>query len=327
MKQWLLAGAMAAAVFIIPKQVEAQAFPQKNVTIIVPFGAGGISDTFTRIVAQSMSKSLGRPVIVENIAGAGGLLGSRRGATAAPDGYTLLTVSPGTHAGAPAMYADLGYHPIDSYEIIGIAGSTPMVLVGNPSLPANNLKEFVAFLKSQSKPLSVATAGVGSMSQLACSYFHSLIGVKSTEVPYRAMPAMLQDVVGGNIDYTCTQAQGLSDLLDTGKLRAYAVADDRRVAILPSVPTSTEGGLPQYKVSVWIGFAAPKGTPADVVATLNKAVASTFEDTQAQKRYADLGFVIPRPEERSSQWFTNFMRVEMERWTGILRAAGVTPKE
>jgi len=327
MKHWLIAGAIVAATAAIAPDAGAQSFPTKNVTIIVPFGAGGISDTFTRIVAQSMSKTLGHPVVVENVAGAGGLLGSRRGAQASPDGYTLLTVSPGTHAGAPAMYANLGYHPIDSYEMIGIAGSTPMVLVGNPALPAKNLQEFIAFLKKPTKPVSVATAGVGSMSQLACSFFHSLIGVTSTEVPYRAMPQMLQDVVAGNVDYTCTQAQGLSDMLDTGRLRAFAVADDRRIAILPNVATSTEGGLPQYKVSVWIGFAAPKGTPADVVATLNKAVAGAFEDPQTQKRYAELGFVTPRPEERSSQWFTTFMRGEMERWTGVLRAAGVKPQE
>jgi len=236
-------------------------------------------------------------------------------------------VSPGTHSGAPAMYTNLGYHPIDSYDIIGIAGSTPMVLAANPTLPAATLQEFVAFLKKPNKPVSVATAGVGSMSQLACSFFHSLIGAKSTEVPYRAMPQMLQDVVGGSVDYTCTQAQGLSDLLETGKLRAYAVADDRRIAILPAVPTSAEGGLPQFKVSVWIGLAAPKGTPPDVVATLNKAMAGAFEDPDVQKRYAELGFVSPRPEERTSQWFTSFMQAEMERWTGILRASGVKPQD
>ena len=327
MKQTLLTFTMVAILLAIPSQANSQSFPTKNVTIVVPFGAGGISDTFTRIVAQSMTKSLGRPVVVDNVAGAGGLLGSRRGAAAAPDGYTLLTVSPGTHSGAPAMYANLGYHPIDSYEIIGLAGSTPMVLAGNSAIPADSLEEFVAFLRRPTKSVSVATAGVGSMSQLACSFFQSLIGVKSTEVPYRGMPQMLQDVVAGNVDYTCTQAQGLLDLLETGKLKAFAVADDRRVSILPTVPTSAEGGLPQFKVSVWIGFAAPKGTPGDLIASLNKAVTATFEDPQSQKRYAELGFVIPKPEERSSQWFTTFMRNEMERWTGMLRAAGVKPQD
>ena len=327
MKLRLLAAAMAMALLAAPSEIHAQSLPSKSITIIVPFGAGGISDTFTRIVAQSMSKTLGRPVIVENVAGAGGVVGSRRGAAAPPDGYTLLTVSPGTHSGAPAMYANLGYHPIDSYEIIGIAGSTPMVLAATAASPAKTLQDFVAFLKKPDKPVAVATAGVGSMSHLACSFFHSLIGVKSTEVPYRAMPQMLQDVIGGNVDYTCTQAQGLNDLLETGKLKAFAVADDRRIAILPAVPTSAEGGLPQFKVSVWIGLAAPKGTPADIVATLNKAMAGAFEDPEVQKRYAELGFVAPRVEERTSQWFTGFMRTEMDRWTGILRAAGVTPQE
>jgi tripartite-type tricarboxylate transporter receptor subunit TctC len=272
-----------------------------------------------------MTKTLGKPIVIENVAGAGGTLGSRRGAQAAPDGYTLTTVSPGTHAGAPALYANLGYHPVDSYDIIGLAGTTPMVLVGKGKLPASTLQEFIAHLRANQDKLSVATAGVGSMSHLTCSFFHSLVGAKTTEVPYRAMPAMLQDVVGGSVDYTCTQAQGLSDFLNTGAMKAYVVADDRRLAALPNVPSADEAGLPKFKVSIWIGLAAPKGTPAAIVSALNRAMAAAFDDPELRARYTELAFVIPRPEERTSEWFTGFMRAEMERWTSMLQAAGVKP--
>lgn len=319
-----LASFLAAASLVCGAALS-QEYPAKPVTIIVPFSAGGGGDVVTRTVTPSLAKTLGRPVLVENLTGAGGTIGSKKAAQAAPDGYTLIMVSPGTHAGAPALYANLGYEPVEGHEQIGLMSTTAIVLIGKKALPPNTLQEFVAYLRANEKSVTSANAGVGSMSHLACSLFHSLISVDPTQVSYRGMPPLMLDLLAGRVDYVCQQANGIIGQLDA--IKVYAVADERRASLLPNVPTTTEAGLPGFKSTVWLGLAAPKGTPQPVIQTLNRALAVAFDDGAVQKRYADLGLDIPIPEQRSPEWFRKFMQAEMERWTGILRKAGVKPAQ
>jgi putative tricarboxylic transport membrane protein len=321
----LFACARATAFVLCAAGAHAQAYPSKPITIIVPFTAGGGGDVGARIIAPAMSKALGQSVVIDNITGGGGTIGSRRAATAAPDGYTLIMASPGTHAGAPALYANLGYEPVAGHEPIGLVSTTPIVLVAKNQIPAKTLQEFISYLRANEKTVTAAHAGIGSMSHLACSLFNSLVGVKPTEVPYRGMPPLMQDMLGGRVDYTCNQANGILGLI--GRIKVFVVADDRPAPSLPGVPTATEAGLPEFKVTVWLALAAPKGTPSSITLALNRALAAAFDDPIVQKRYTELGLDIPPREERSPAWLRSFMQSEMERWTTVLRKAGVKPEQ
>lgn len=258
-----------------------QDYPTKPITIVVPFSAGGGGDVVTRSVTPSLSKTLGRPVLVENLTGAGGTIGSRKAAHAPADGYTLIMVSPGTHAGAPALYANLGYEPVDGHEQIGLMSTTAIVLVAKKDLPANTLQEFISYLRSNEKTVTSANAGVGSMSHLACSLFHSLVSVSPTQVSYRGMPPLMLDLLAGRVDYVCQQANGIIGQLEA--IKVYAVADDRRASLLPGVPTTAEAGLPGFKSTVWLGLAAPKGTPQSLTKIVNRALAVAFDDPERCK--------------------------------------------
>src|SRR3954469_8123783 len=308
---------LAIALLAYGSQAFAQDFPTRFVTIVAPFQAGGPSDTVARLIAVPMSKALGQQVVVENVTGAGGTLGSGRVAKAAPDGYTLGISGSGTHAAVEQLYANPPYRALD-FEWVGLVNTTPVVIVGKKDFPPNSLQELVAYLRANEKTVTEADAGVGSVSHLACSVFHSLIGIKPTVVSYRGTPQATQDVLAGNVDFLCNQIVNIVEHAKAGSLKAYAVTGETRSAMLPNVPTTTEAGLPDFKLTVWYGLSAPKGTPAPIVAKLNQALSVAMDDPIVVKRFADLGYDVAPPQQRSPAAFEEFMRKEVDLWARVL---------
>lgn len=317
---------LAAAILTCAASAGAQDYPSRYITLIAPFQAGGPADTTGRIIGAPMSKVLGQQVIVENVTGAGGTIGSARAAKAPPDGYTLIVAAAGTHAAVEALYPNPPYHPIDSYETIGLVNTTPVVIVGRKDLPPNTLKELVAYLKERQDKAIEANAGVGSVSQVGCTYFRSIIGTKPTEVSYRGTPQATQDLIAGNVDYLCNQISNVVEQVKSGTVKAYAVTGDTRSPMLPDVPTTTEAGLPEFKMVVWYGILAPKGTPKPIVEKLNHALSVAMDDPPTVKRFADLGFDMAKPDQRSPAWFDAFIRKEIKLWTTVLRSQPAAPK-
>jgi tripartite-type tricarboxylate transporter receptor subunit TctC len=305
---------------------KAQDYPTRPITIIVPYSAGGGADVVARIAADGLERELKQRVIIENVTGAGGTTGIRRAANATPDGYTMMTVSPGTHSAAPALYKDLGYDPITSFEMVGLTATQPLVLIVRKELPVNNLKEFVTYLKANEKTVTLAHVGPGSMTHLGCTMFDALVGVNPTAAPYRGTPPLMQDLLGGRVDYTCQQPNGVIGFVQKGEVKALAVAGDKRMPSLPNVPTSDEAGMPDFKSSAWNALAMPKGVPDAIVNKVNAALSKALNDPDVIKRFANLDLAVPPPQERTREFQRKFMQAEMDRYVDLMRKAGVEPQ-
>lgn len=299
----------------------AAAFPDKQITMIVPFAAGGPTDVVARIVSEHMARTLGQPVVVENVAGAGGTTGITRGAQATADGHTIMMGHMGTHGAAPALYPNLKYDPAKDFEPIGLAAGTPILIVGKKGLSATNLKDMVALLKSSGDKLSEAHAGVGSVSHTTCTLFQSIIGSKTARVAYRGTGPALNDLVGGQVDFGCDQIVNLVPQIKGGTIVAYAIATSERSPVLPDVPTTKEAGLPEFEVSAWNALFAPKATPKPVVAKLVDALDKALDDEATRKRLLDLGSVVPDKQGRSPAALQKLVEAEVARWTPILKDA------
>jgi len=298
------------------------AYPSQPITAIVPFPAGGPTDVIMRLLAEPMGKALGQRIVVENVAGAGGTLGIKRGAKSKPDGYTIMVGNMGTHGAAPALYPGLEYDPAKDFEPIGMAAGTAIVIEARKGFPAKNLKEFVAHLKAHASEVNEAHAGVGSISYVACLMLHSQLGIKPTRVAYRGTAAALNDLVGGQVDYMCDQILNGISQVKAGTIQAFAIASAQRSSALPDVPTTREAGLPQYQVSAWNALFAPKGTPNDVLAKLNSALSRALDEATTHQRLLDLGCNIPDAAGRSPDWLRRFVTEEVQRWTPLLKADG-----
>jgi tripartite-type tricarboxylate transporter receptor subunit TctC len=310
---------LATTLLLWAPAAHAQDFPTRHITLVAPFQAGGPSDTVARLIAIPMSKALGQQVIVENVTGAGGTIGSGRVAKAAPDGFTLGISGSGTHAAVEQLYASPPYRATD-FENVGLINTAPVIVVAKKGLPPNTLQEFIAYLRANEKSVTEADAGVGSVSHLACSVFKTLVAVKPTVASYRGTPQATQDLIAGNVDFVCNQIVNVVGHVKSGALKAYAVTGEARSPMLPDVPTTAEAGLPEFKLTVWYGLAAPKGTPAPVVAKLNQALSVALDDATVVKRFADLGYDVVAPQSRSSAWFDDFSRREVDLWAKVLGA-------
>jgi tripartite-type tricarboxylate transporter receptor subunit TctC len=326
MTKKLMVGLAALVVALAAGSAEAQSYPTRPITTIVPFAAGGPTDVVARIVGDHMSKTLGQQVIVENVVGAGGTTGISKGAAATPDGYTIMMGHMGTHGAAPALYKNLKYDPIKDFEPIGIASGTPIVVVARKDLPPKHLKEFAAHLKTAGDKANEGHAGVGSVSFTTCTMFNVMTGAKPTRVPYSGTGPVINDMLAGKLDYACDQIVSVSTQIQAGTIKAYAIATEKRSPALPDVPTSTEAGLPDFKVSAWNALFAPKGTPKEIVAKLNDALSKALSDPATRKRLLDLGGVIPEGRERSGEHLAQFVVAEVERWGKAFKAGGVMPK-
>jgi tripartite-type tricarboxylate transporter receptor subunit TctC len=316
---WLVvAVAMTMVAGVVPARAQD---PSRSITVIVPFPAGGASDVIARIVTNQMSKILGQSIIIENVGGAGGTIGSARAASAAPDGYTLLAAAMGSHVAAPVLTPNLKYDPLVDFVPIGITAHSPAVIIARKDFPAKDLKEFVAVLRQQGGAVKQAHGGIGSSSHMACLLFTAEIGAKPTLVAYRGSGPALNDLVGGHVDFLCEQSVSVADQVLADTVKAYAVSAPERQATLPDVPTAKEAGI-DYEMSVWSGLFAPKGVPPEVVARLADALDKALDDPTVRATLARLGASMPAKTERNPVAFDRFVRSEVARWAPILAAAG-----
>jgi tripartite-type tricarboxylate transporter receptor subunit TctC len=314
---------LTAALAVTATSAAAQNYPTRPVTVIVPFAAGGPTDIIARIVGEHFSRTLGQQFIVENVAGAGGTTGITRGAQAKADGYTIMMGHMGTHGAAPALYPNLKYDPTKDFAPIGTAAGTPVLIVARKDFPAADLKEFVAKAKDTGTRISQAHAGVGSVSFTTCTLLNSILGVKHHRVvAYRGTGPALNDMVGGQVDYMCDQIVNLAEQIRGGAIKAYGIATEQRSPALPDIPTTKEGGLPEYQVTAWNALFAPKGTPKEIVTQLNDTLSKGLDDGVTRKRLLELGSVLPEGPARSPEALAELVKSEVARWTPILQAAG-----
>ncbi len=300
---------------------QAQDYPARTVTIIVPFAAGGPADITGRIVADIFSRHLGQKFVVENVGGAGGTIGALRAARAAADGYTILSGHLGTNALAPAFYPNLGYDPQKDFEPIGLTAEYPELLVVRKDFPANNLKEFVAYAKANAGKLNVGHAGLGSVSYIGCLLLNAAIGIKPTMVPFTGTAPVLNAMLSGEIDYECDPVLGTLAQVRAGNVKALAVAAKKRSAMLPDVPTAYEQGLPEFDCAPFYAVFVPTGTPKPIVEKLAEALNKGLAEEAVQKRLAELGAESVEPARRGPKALADLVRSEAERLMPILRAA------
>ena len=302
-------------------------YPDKPVTMIVPFAAGGPTDVIARIVGDHMSKTFGKQLVVENVAGAGGTTGITRASQAKPDGYTIMMGHMGTHGAAPALYPNLKYDPAKDFTPIGLAAGTPILIVVKKAFPAKDLKEFIAHVKANPGKVNEAHAGIGSVSHTTCTLFNSMTGIKTNRVTYRGTGPALNDLVAGQVDYGCDQIVNLVPQISGGTITALAIAIPERSPALPNVPTTKEAGLPDYQVSAWNAVFAPKDLPADITAKIVGALDKALDDENTRKRLLELGSVIPDKQGRSPAALQKLVVSEVERWTPVLKAAMAVEKQ
>jgi tripartite-type tricarboxylate transporter receptor subunit TctC len=306
-----------AAAGALPAQ--AQDYPTRNITMIVPFAAGGPTDVIARIVTGHMQQTLGQSIIIENVVGAGGTTASTRAARATPDGYTLITGHMGTHAASVPLYPNLAYHPDTSFEPVGMLAGTPILILARKDFPPTDLKEFVTYVKANTEKLNAAHAGVGSVSYTSCQLLNSVLKINPTGVPFNGTGPAMNALVGGQVDYMCDQIVNAVPQVNAGTIKAYAVATPERNPSLPNVPTTAEAGLPEFQAQAWNAVFAPKGTPPEIVAKLNAAIVKALDDENVRKRLLELGSVIPKPEERSPEALRTLVRSEIAKWTPVLK--------
>jgi tripartite-type tricarboxylate transporter receptor subunit TctC len=302
----------------------AQNFPARTVTIIVPFAAGGTTDVTARIVGEHMSRTLGQQVVVENVVGAGGTVGTARAMRAGPDGHTIEMGQMGTHAAAVALYPNLAYRPDIDFEPIGLVSGLASLIVARKDFPPKDLTEFIPFVKANADKLNVAHAGVGSIFFTTCLLLHSILAVKPTLVPFNGGGPAVNAVVAGQVDYMCSDPAASISQLQAGTIKAYAVGTAERNPMLPDVPTSGEVGLPAFQASGWNALFAPKGTPKPVLDKLADALDRALDDATTRRRLLELGNDIPGKARRGQQPLAQFVKSEIAKWTPVIKAAGAS---
>ncbi len=313
-----------AMVIALGAHAAAQDWPARPITLVVPFAAGGGVDVSARIQAQRMGELLGQSVVVENVAAAAGMVGGARVAKAAPDGYTLLIGNTGTHAFNQSLYKKPLYNAVTEFEPVGLVSESPRILIARKDLPANNLPELIAYLKAKERTAQFGSAGVGSGTHLPCVLFNLAIGANITHIPYRGEGPLMQDLVGGRIDYMCATIQSGAAQAKQGAVKAIAVMAEKRVAVIPEVATTGEQGLTGVEASVWNAFFFPKGTPEAIVRKLNKAMSETLDDPAIRTRLEELGLEIVPAQRRTPEYLAQFLPTEIERWAKPIREAGIT---
>jgi tripartite-type tricarboxylate transporter receptor subunit TctC len=317
---WLLAALGCCAV---PPSAHAQGYPSRSITVVVPFPAGGPSDVVARIVTDHMGRTLGHLLVIENVAGAGGTLGSARVAASAPDGYTLLAGSMGSHVAAPVLTPNLKYDPSRDFQPIGFTAHSPAIITARKDFPAKDFTEFANYLKQHRDQVKQAHGGIGASSHMACLLFTSELGLKPTLIAYRGTGPAMNDLVGGHVDFLCEQSVSVAEQINAGTVKGYVVSSRERLPALPSIPSAKEVGI-KYDIDVWAGIFAPKGVPKKVVDTLAAALNKALDDPAVANRLADLGASIPAKEERNPAEFDRLVKAEIVRWSPILRAASAS---
>lgn len=313
---------IGVAVLAFAAAVSAQDFPTKPLTIVVPFSAGGPTDTIARILAERMSRNLGQTVIVENLTGAGGSIGVGKIVRSPPDGYMVGIGHIGTHVINGAVH-QLPYDLRADLEPVAMIATNPQIIVGRPSLPAKDLKEFIAWGKAKGIPVASGTGGAGTPAHVSSVYFQQRTKVPVELIHYRGAAPAMQDLIAGHVDVNFEQAANAIPQVRAGRVRAFAVTSKQRLAAAPDIPTVDEAGLPGFYMTVWHGLWVAKGTPAPVVAKLNAAVREALADPAVQKRLADLGQEIPPADQQTPEALRIHHRAEIEKWWPVIKEAGI----
>jgi putative tricarboxylic transport membrane protein len=315
--------ALAFTCSIAVAHATAQSYPAKPITIVVPFAAGGPNDVLARLVAEPMSRRLNQPVLIENVVGAGGTIGSTRAIKAVPDGYTLLSGNLGSLGAAFELYKKLQYGPSDISSIGMIAG-TPNFLVVRNSFPAKTLSEFIARAKANPGKVTIGNAGLGSNAHLVCLFLENLTKVKFQHIPYRGTGPAINDLIGGQIDGMCDSAPNVVPQVLAGNVRALVVAQPNRIAAAPDVPSASEAGLPAFDILGWNGLVVPSKTPKGVVEKLSAAFTDALNDPAIRKRIENLGAIPPQRAEANPEWMDGFLRSQASLWGKTIKASGLS---
>ena len=319
-RQFLLFATALAALTAAPQAARAETYPSRPITVIVPFAAGGPTDLVARVVADKMQASLGQPLVIENVAGAGGSIAATRVARSAPDGYTLEIGNNGSNLLVGAMYA-LPVDIIKDFAPIAELSVNPQIIVTKNAVPATNLKELLAWLKANQKTVSIGVAG--PVAEVSVVNFETMTGMRFQHVPYRGAAPAIQDLMGGNIDLMTDQLSNALPQIKAGTVRAYALAAKMRSAAAPDIPTTDEAGLPGFYGSLWHGLWAPRGTPADVIAKLDAAARNALADPELKARLAKAGQEVVPPEQQTPAALAAFQQAEQDKWWPIVKAAGL----
>jgi tripartite-type tricarboxylate transporter receptor subunit TctC len=301
---------------------QAQPYPTRQITIVVPFAAGGPTDVLARVLGQRMSQSLGQSIMIENVTGAGGTLGATRVAKAAPDGYTLVMGNLGTHAASVGLYKNLPYNPRTDFEPVILASTTPMVLLAKKDLPVKTLQDVIAYARAH--PLTCGSAGVGSISHLTLLLLNKVAKTNFQHVPYRGLSQTMNDLLGGQIDIMFDQVISASPHVMAGDAHAIAVTAPARAAAIPDVPTTVEAGLPELETIAWSALFVPKGTPKAIVERINAAAAEAMRDEAVAAQMAKLGADLPAPDARSPDALAKLVRSEIDKWVPLIASAEIT---
>ena len=313
---------LAVGTFGIAASAQAQEYPTKAITLVVPFAAGGPTDTVARMIGASMGTRLKQTIIVENVAGAGGTIGANKVAMAKPDGYTLFLHHIG-HSTAPSLYRKLPYNSIDSFEPVGLVTDVPMMLVARSNFPAKDLKEVVAYVKANKDKVSLANAGIGSASHLCGMLFQSAVGTEVTTVPYKGTAPAMTDLLGGQVDLMCDQTTNTTAYVKSGKIKVYGLSTKSKLAMMPEVPTMHDAGLPGFDVAVWHGLYAPKSTPKPVVDKLAAALQAALADPAVKQRFNDLGTEPVTAARATPEALRMYLKSEIDKWGPVIKKAGI----
>ena len=320
MRKWLLAAAGILALGITG--ASAQNYPSRNITLVIPFAAGGPTDTVGRLIAESMTRTLGQTVVVENIAGAGGTRAPQQVAKAAADGYTLLLHHIGMST-VPTLYRKLAYDPLKDFEMIGLVTDAPMSVIARPDFPAKDFKEVIAYVKKNKDKVNYANAGVGAASHLCGMLLMSAIGEQMNTIPYKGTGPAMTDVLGGQVDLMCDQTTNTTSHIQGGKVKAYGVTTKTRVKNLANLPTLDEAGLKGFDLAVWHGVYAPKGTPKEAIDKLVKALQAALKDPKVIERFAALGTEPVSQKDATPEALRAKLTSEIAKWRPLIQKAGV----
>jgi len=300
------------------------AWPERAITLIVPFSAGGPTDIISRLLAEPMSRTLGQQIVVENVVGAGGTIAVTRVKNAAPDGYTILMGNLGTQAASVGLYPRLAYDPRTDFEPIMNTAGTPMIVAAKKDTPFKDFKEFVAYAKANPGKLNYGTGGVGATSHLTCLFLDSLLNAPQQHVPFRGSGPALNALIAGQVDYVCDQTVGIVPSIQGGNVKGWVVATPERLRQLPDMPTSAEAGMPEFQAVGWNALFAPKNTPRDIVMKINAAARAALKDERVRSRLQDLAANLPPEDQQTPEWLGAFVKSEVDKWTPIIKKAGVT---
>jgi len=322
MRRLLIAAALAA---FLPCLASAQGYPNKAITMVVPFAAGGPTDTLARIFAAALQQRLGQTVVVENTTGAAGTIGTGRIVRAAPDGYTLGIGHWSTHVVNGAIYP-LTYDLLNDFAPVSLIASNPQLLVARKTIPAKDLTELVAWVKANQDKISAGTAGAGAASHVSGVYFQTVTNTKFNFIPYRGTGPALQDLVAGNIDLMFDQAASALPQVRNGNVRAFAVTAKNRLTSEPNIPTVDEAGMPNFYIAVWHALWFPKGTPKDIVMKMNATLRDVLADPAVRQRLVELGQDIPAVDQQTPEALYAYHKAEIEKWHPIIKAANIKPE-